>query len=123
MSGDRIFVDTNILIYLLQGDPEISQLLDGKQLSVSFITELELLAYPGLTNKEVKSIRNLIADCLVVGYNSDIRDHTVALKIANNLKLTDAIIAASSYHTQLPLFTADKSFGKIKDLDIILYEV
>ena len=52
MSGDRIFVDTNILIYLLQGDPEISQILDGRQLSISFITELELLSYPDLSKEE-----------------------------------------------------------------------
>ena len=57
MSGDRIFVDTNILIYLLKGDPEIAQMLDGKQLSISFITELELLSYPDLSKKEAKSIR------------------------------------------------------------------
>ncbi len=42
MSGNKIFVDTNILIYLLNGDSDISKILDGKDLVISVITELEL---------------------------------------------------------------------------------
>jgi len=44
MIGNKLFVDTNILIYLLNGDKEITQILEGKQLVISIITELELLA-------------------------------------------------------------------------------
>ena len=43
MSGKEILADTNIIIYLLQGDNTLEDILQGKQLYVSFITELELL--------------------------------------------------------------------------------
>ena len=44
MSGNRIFVDTNILIYFLIGDREVIEMISDKDIVISFITELELLA-------------------------------------------------------------------------------
>ena len=45
MSGNKLFIDTNIVLYLLNGDQTLAELLHEKQLYISFITELELLAY------------------------------------------------------------------------------
>lgn len=45
MSGDKIFIDTNIAIYLLGGDTSLAAILHQKVLYVSFITQLELLGY------------------------------------------------------------------------------
>ncbi len=45
MSGNSIFIDTNIALFLLSGDPTITELLDKRPVFVSFITELELLGY------------------------------------------------------------------------------
>jgi predicted nucleic acid-binding protein len=42
MSGN-IFVDTNIAIYLLSGNEQVADLLDGQTVYLSFVTELELL--------------------------------------------------------------------------------
>lgn len=39
-----ILSDTNIIIYLLQGDKAIAELFDQNIISISFITELELLS-------------------------------------------------------------------------------
>jgi hypothetical protein len=38
MNGNKIFVDTNIILYLLSGDKTLAELLDRKQLYISFIT-------------------------------------------------------------------------------------
>ena len=44
MNGsDKWLVDTNILIYLLQGNRKIAELLSGKLIFISVITEIELL--------------------------------------------------------------------------------
>ena len=43
MNGKEILVDTNILLYLLKGNDTLEQMLQGKDLYVSFITELELI--------------------------------------------------------------------------------
>lgn len=43
MSGNKLFIDTNIALYLLNGDETLSTFLYGKELYISVITELELL--------------------------------------------------------------------------------
>jgi predicted nucleic acid-binding protein len=45
MNGNKVFVDTNIILYLLSGDITLAELLNGKQIYISFITQLELLSY------------------------------------------------------------------------------
>jgi len=57
MNGSKLFLDTNIILYLLDGDKTLAELLNGKQLYISIITELELLAYNGITAKEEKTIK------------------------------------------------------------------
>ena len=60
MSGTRLFLDTNIILYVLDGDETLSKFLDGRQLYISFITELELLGYQGLTKSERKVIKEFV---------------------------------------------------------------
>lgn len=123
MNGNKVFVDTNILIYLLKGDKDILNILNGKLLLMSFITELELLSFPKLDKKTEKLIRELIANCKILGYNDDIKDLTLSFRKKYSLKLPDAIIAATGYYLQAPLLTSDKIFHKIDEMEIIIYEV
>jgi len=58
MNGNRIFLDTNIVLYLLNGDMTLANFLNGKNLCVSMITEIELLSFKGLNIKEEKVISN-----------------------------------------------------------------
>lgn len=52
MNGNKLFLDTNIILYLLNGDLTLAELLNQKQLYISDITELELLAYKNITPKD-----------------------------------------------------------------------
>ena len=45
MSGKEILVDTNIVLYLLEGSNTLVEILQGKDIYLSFITELELIGY------------------------------------------------------------------------------
>jgi predicted nucleic acid-binding protein len=45
MTGDQLFIDTNIILYYLNGDRTLLPVLEDKQLFVSFITQLELLSF------------------------------------------------------------------------------
>lgn len=53
MNGSSIFLDTNIVLYLLAGDETIAELLHEKTLFISFVTELELLAYKDISAAEL----------------------------------------------------------------------
>lgn len=52
MSGTKFLLDTNVVLYLLSGDETIAELVNGKQLYISFISELELLGYGEITTLE-----------------------------------------------------------------------
>lgn len=122
MSGNKLFLDTNILLYLLQGDETLAEVLDNKQFYISFITQLELLSFPGLTKKESKIINDLLKECVIIDINSEIKNLTISYRKIYKLKIPDIIIATSSIYLDLPLITADTDFKKIEELNLIFYE-
>jgi predicted nucleic acid-binding protein len=65
----------------------------------------------------------LIADCFKINWDSEIKENTIDLRKIYNIKLPDAIIAATSISYGVPLISADKGFSKIKELDFILLEI
>lgn len=123
MNGNNFLVDTNIVIYLLSGDKTIADLLDRKRIYISFITEIELLTFQNLTVNEKQIVKNLLADCIVIGMNDGIKDKTISIRINKKLKIPDAIIAATSLYLKIPIITAVEQFKKVSDLELIYYSV
>lgn len=122
MNGNRLFVDTNILLYYLKGHEEVVELISDKDLTLSFITELEILSFPKLTTEAENQINGLLDNCTIVELKQEIKHLTIELRKKYKLKLPDAIIAASAYFYKLPLITADKDFQKLEEMNIILWE-
>jgi predicted nucleic acid-binding protein len=123
MSGSKIFIDTNIVIYLLNGDETLKNFLNKKEIYISFITELELLSFPGITSNERIIIKKFISDCHVVEFNTKMKEVIVSLKSQHKTKLPDAIIAASAMVESLSFLTADKGFSKFEnELDVLIFE-
>ena len=122
MSGPSLVVDTNIILYLLNGDQTLSELLEEKLVYVSFITELELLSYSDLKKKEREKIQDFLNSIIVIDINPAIKANVISIRSDYRIKLPDSIIAATAQYLQLPLFTADKQLGQIKSLSVALYE-
>jgi predicted nucleic acid-binding protein len=122
MTGNKVFVDTNIILYLLGGDKTIADLLNGKQIYLSFITQLELLGFSKNTKKDLKIIQELIDQCVIIDINDEIKDMVIDLKRNHRLKLPDCIIIATALYLDLPLITADQEFKKAEQLNLIFYE-
>jgi predicted nucleic acid-binding protein len=123
MSGNRLFVDTNILLYFLKGDQEVIEMVSDKDLIISFITELELLSFPKISPDSEKTIKGLLKNCLIIDLSPEIKDLTIEFRRKSKLKLPDSIVAATAYYHKLPLLTADKQFRTIEELEIIMYEM
>ena len=123
MNGRSFLVDTNIALYLLAGDSTITNILNNSTIYLSFITQLELLGYNGISSLEQKKVNSFINDCVVVDISEDIKLKTIAIRQNFKLKLPDCIIAATAEFLDIPLLTADKDFKKIKKLSITFYEV
>ena len=75
MNGSRYFVDTNILIYLLSGDKTLINILNQKQIYISFITEIELLSFATLTDKERNKIGSMLKSFIIMDINESIKEN------------------------------------------------
>lgn len=122
MSGNKLFVDTNIILYLLSGDQTIAHLLNNKNIYLSFITQLELLGFKHLSKIEENAISELINQCTVIDINSPIKKEVIELRKKYNIKLPDSIIIATSIYLDLPLITADSDFKIVKELNLLHYQ-
>ena len=122
MNGVSIVCDTNPLIYLLDGNKQVAELLDQQQVWVSVISELELFGKRGLSDAEIAEINLLLDSCFIAELSPQIKKIVKELIQKFNIKLPDAIIAATALYLDLPLLTADKEFNKVPNLKLILLE-
>jgi hypothetical protein len=122
MSGNKMVIDTNIALYLLDGDEILKEYLEDKVFYLSSITELELLGYKGITETEEIAIEFFLEECSIVDMNRGVKDITINLRRNYKLKLPDAIIAATAIFLGIPLISADWHFDKIEDLVFIKYQ-
>ena len=120
MSGDSIVVDTSLIINLFNGIEEVQDLLTGRTLFVSIISEIEVLSFSGLSITEKDLLRDFISKCHVVDIEPAIKELTIAIRAKSKVKLPDAIIAATAIYYDLPLFTMDKGFKRLDDLQAVI---
>jgi len=121
MSGKEILVDTNIILYLLNGSETLANFLQGKNIYFSFITELELIDFKENKSEELQ-ISELLDDCSIIQLNEKIKAKYKYVRKKYRLKLADAIIAATALAHNLPLITADTGFKVVEEIDLILIE-
>lgn len=119
----NILIDTNIALYFLSGDKKLADLLDNTFPYLSFITELELLAYPGLDKQEEQKIKAFIDDCVIININHRIKERSIGIREQAKLKLPDAIIAATAIAEKLPFLSADNDFERVNDLHLFSYKL
>jgi predicted nucleic acid-binding protein len=123
MSGDRWLIDTNIVLYLLNGDTHLADMLTDKELTLSNISRMELLSFPDITKGELAKVEVFLEAWPVVEINSLIKEQAIAIRRKHRLKLPDSIIAATAMHLDIPLVTGDASMLKLLDeLDVIHYQ-
>ena len=122
MSGTKLLLDTNIVLYLLNGDQTIAELIHEKQLYISFVTELELLSYSRLSDEDQSQIRSFVNECRVINITEQIKKQTIEIRREHKVKLPDSIIAATSKYLDVPLITSDQGFKKISQIDVLIYE-
>lgn len=122
MNGNSLLLDTNVSLYLLSKDDTLADILQGSDIYLSFITELELLGYNGLEARERLSIKSFIQDCIVIDINTQIKETVIEMRQKYSVKLPDAIIAATALYLNIPLLTADKGFKKVSEINLLLYE-
>lgn len=122
MSGNKLLLDTNAVLYVLSGDETLASFLNGKELYLSVISELELLSYKKLTQKETKAITTFLGELRIENISDEVKKNAIHIRRTSNLKLPDCIIAGTSMALNIPLITSDKQLSNLEGLDIICYE-
>ena len=123
MDGSRLLVDTNIILYVLKGDPALTELLDGQELYISFVTRIELLSFPKIDQEGMDLIERFLQQIPVIESNPTINADAILLRRTCGLEVPDALIAASARFLGARLMTADKDFKKVeKEIDLLLYQ-
>ena len=122
MSG-RILIDTNILIYLTKGDEGVIEFIQDKNISISFITELELLSFKNIKADEELIIENILAQFNIFNFDENLKRQIIFLRKKYNLKLPDTIILATAIYYDIPFLTSDKKLNNMEEVDVILYNI
>jgi len=119
MNGNSILLDTNTVLYLLGGKISTDFLPEGVYY-ISFITELELLSYPNISETESNTIQQFINGIDIIDINKTIKTKTIELRKKYKLKLPDAIICATAVYLEATLITSDKKLKKVSELKVTI---
>lgn len=123
--GINYLWDTNTIIYFLQrqftptAEKFIDNIVSTNQPAISAITEIELLCWKTATENDLLILRNFIKDSYVYELSQEIKNQTVEVRKYYNIKLPDAIIAATAIVNELTIITRNaKDFEKIPQLKV-----
>ena len=124
MSGGRVVIDTNIALYLLGGDRNLTAMLNGQNLIVSQITRMELLSFPDISRSELARVEVFLEAWPIEFLHPQIEKLAINIRRKHRVKLPDSIIAATAMHLDLPLMTADKRMERLlPEVQVVHYKL
>lgn len=123
MNGNDILLDSNILLYFLDGDINVRKFFFDYNPVISFITELEILSSRDLSDNDKLNIKQLLSEITILTYSDRYKQTILNIRAAKKLKLPDAIIASTAITSGIPLATSDDGFKNIKGLNVIFYNL
>lgn len=112
MNGIEYLLDTNFILGMLKGSPEVVAQVSGLNLAAaqcaySAVTRMELLGFPGITDAEDALIRSRLQFLQCLDIDAAVQDKAIALRGTRKIKLPDALIAATALCHGLQLLTLD----------------
>ena len=106
MSGNRLLLDTNILIYLSKQELKLEDFAsEDDVLFISVISLMEAKGYQFSNKKEETIIDSLCENLIKAHLTDDVIETVISLRKKHNIKLPDAIILATAIENNLQLIT------------------
>ncbi len=110
-------LDSNILIYHLNGEGAITSFIKGEMPKfISVISVTELLAKPSITLEQEFLITNFLEQFRMLPLDVLVAKKAAEFKRKYNLTFPDAIMAATAERYNLILITRDKGFKKVSEM-------
>ena len=122
MNGKRLLLDTNAIVALLQGNPNLVQLCaSAGWIGISVISHLEFLCFPALSPQDRQAFASFESRVDAVSLDLQVPgllDQVILVRARDRLKLPDAIIAATALFHTASLVTSDQEFAKVAGLPL-----
>ena len=120
--NNKLVLDTNVILYAVVNNYIVAKtLIEDNDIYISELTEIELMGYHRLSKEESQVIKALLECMTIVPLNSEIKILAIEFRRKYNLKLPDAIIAATAHEQGCFLVSADKKLQGIKDIKVIVF--
>ncbi len=116
----KYLLDTNILIYYLNGDKKAIEFVDVnlKNLAISSVTYLEILVFP-YDEKEDREVRDFLELFKIYDVQKDILDVAIKTYRIKKVKMADNIIGSTAKLYDLTLVTRNVDDFINMELDIL----
>ena len=125
MERKNYLIDTNVAIYYFglamsnESEKFMDQIL-GKKYYISVINRIELLGFKRLNGNESDALSSFISNSIIIDLEEDIILETIQIRKKYNIKLPDAIIAATCLVNNCSLITNNiKEFDEITGLHLV----
>jgi predicted nucleic acid-binding protein len=119
MNGNKVLLDSNLVIYLAKGLIDFDAvIIDEYEYYISVITYMEILGFSFKSKNEEKNTKELIDQFKLVHIDNAVIQKVISLRKKNNVKLPDAIICATAMENRMTLYSNDKRLSKIDKIDI-----
>jgi predicted nucleic acid-binding protein len=79
------------------GDTVLAELLEGQNLFISIITEMELYAYHGNNSASLQILDSFLQAVSVINIEERVKTKAISIRKSTKLKLPDCIISASAW--------------------------
>ncbi len=111
----KYLVDSNIIIYHLNGDTKATEFLRNNhhQIALSQITYVEVLSFP-YTPEEENGVKQFLSTFILLDVNNAISDIAIENRKVKKIKLPDNLIASTAMAYGLTLVTHNtKDFSSL----------
>jgi toxin FitB len=121
----RYLIDSNILIYFITASASDEVLITIKKILlssffISIITKIEVLGWNKHTEESYRMTDDLLKYGTIIPVDEAVAAHAIYIRRKTNIKLPDAVIAATAISLSSTLVTRNsKDFNSITGIEII----
>ncbi len=128
MIGNKVILDTSVVIELFRGDQEVLSFLNKQQnvfIAAAVLAELYLGAYRSANvQKHIEQIKAFLLQCTVLSADQATAEACAKVKAAllkkgKPIPENDIWIAATAIQYDLPLYTNDNHFSEVENISLV----
>ena len=123
--GLKALLDTNAIIALLKNQGNLSNILSNySEVYISVVSILEFQSFQNISESDLVLFDRFLSRIIVVDLSQSnylLLKKIIAIRKIKALKLPDAIIASTSIVLNADLFTSDRSFLKIEEINVVTW--